>query len=110
VINPLCCQTTIEHVGLSPASHWNSKENENQLWPYIRFTEGRKEVWMDGSKKGKRKGRMEGSKEKREKEEEEEEEEEAKEEDGTLHKNTDTFHPSMLLESRWWRMPRVHCS
>ena len=44
---------------------------------------------------------------KRREEEEAEEEEEEEEEEGehTLHENTDTFHPSMLLESRWWRLP-----
>jgi hypothetical protein len=38
-------------------------------------------------------------KEEEEEQEEEEEKEKAKEEEETLHKNTDTFHPSMLLES-----------
>ena len=50
--------------------------------------------------------REEEAQEEEEEEKEEEEEEEAEEEEeDTLHGNTDTFHPSMLLESRQWRLP-----
>ena len=56
-----------------------------------------------------RKEKKEGMKGGKEIEEDKEEGEEGEEgaEEQTLHENTNTFYPAMLLESRWWRMPRV---
>ena len=120
VINPLCCHTTTEHVGqtwLLLKSNGRMEINNNHLYSYSwkegRTKEGekeRKERRKEARKEVKEKRRKEEEEKEEEEEEEEEEEdekeeEEEEEEEQTLHDKTDTFHPSMLLESRWWRMP-----